>query len=244
MRVQSQPAYLLHARPFRETSLVIEVFSRNFGRCGLLARGARNPRARKRALLMPFQPLLLDWSGKGELPLLTGVETTGEARELMSTYRFAAYYLNELLLRMLARLDAHEDLFDSYTEILDELYRREPVQQALRRFEKRLLSETGYGLILDHEAGSSKPIKPECTYLYIPEHGPVRLHGSEEIRPATSQGLEVSGSSLLDFYHERFSSRKSLNECRRLARYLLSQQFPGKPLHSRDVFHQVLSSLA
>jgi DNA repair protein RecO (recombination protein O) len=244
MRVQSQPAYLLHARPFRETSLVIEVFSRQYGRCGLLARGVRNPKARKRALLMPFQPLLLDWSGKGELPLLTGVETTGEARELMSTYRFAAYYLNELLLRMLARLDAHEDLFDSYTEILDELYRREPVQQALRRFEKRLLSETGYGLILDHEAGMSKPVEAEYTYLYIPEHGPVRLHGSEEMRAGKHQGIEISGRSLLDFYQERFSSRKSLNECRRLSRYLLSQQFPGRPLHSRDVFHQVLSSLA
>ena len=244
MRVQSQPAYLLHARPFRETSLIIEVFSRDYGRCGLLARGVRNPKSRKRALVMPFQPLLLNWSGKGELPLLTAIETTGEARELMSTQRFAAYYLNELLLRLLPRYDAHEVLFESYRSILDELYRRAPVQQALRRFEKRFLSETGYGLILDHEAGTSNPIRADQMYLYIPEHGPVRMQPGNNRRDNRREGLPVRGRSLIDFYHERFENRGSLKECRRLARYLLDRQLSGKPIHSRDVFHQVLSSLA
>ena len=167
MRVQSQQAFLLHSRPFRETSLIIEVFSRQHGRIGLLARGVRNPKSRKRALMMPFQPLLLAWSGKGELPLLTGAEATGPARELLSEQRYVAFYLNELLLKLLHRHDAHESLFDVYSAILDELYQGVDIQHALRRFEKELLSQTGYGLILHHEAESSRPISVDCRYQYL-----------------------------------------------------------------------------
>ncbi|MCK5361068.1 MAG: DNA repair protein RecO, partial [Gammaproteobacteria bacterium] len=138
MRVQSQQAFLLHSRPFRETSLIIEVFSRQHGRVGLLARGVRNPKSRKRALVMPFQPLLLGWSGKGELPLLTDIEAIGPARELLSEQRYVAFYLNELLLKLLHRHDAHESLFDIYNNSLDELYQDVPVQHVLRKFEKEL----------------------------------------------------------------------------------------------------------
>jgi DNA repair protein RecO (recombination protein O) len=243
MRVQSQPAFLLHSRPFRETSLIIEIFSRQYGRIGLLARGVRNPKSRKRALVMPFQPLLLGWSGKGELPLLTGIEATGSARELLSEQRYVAFYLNELLLKLLHRHDAHEDLFDFYSNSLNELYQGEPIQYVLRRFEKELLSQAGYGLILHHEAASSRPISAEHTYQYLPEQGPRPVSRVADDTRGREQGISIRGKSLLDFYHDKFDDKESLKECRSLVRYLLDRQLSGKVLHSRQVFGQVLSNL-
>ncbi|HEC27355.1 MAG TPA: DNA repair protein RecO [Gammaproteobacteria bacterium] len=244
MRVQSQPAFLLHARPFRETSLIIEVFSRQYGRVGLLARGVRNPKSRKRALVMPFQSLLLGWSGKGELPLLTSIEATGRARELAAEQRYAAFYLNELLLKLLYRYDAHESLFDYYNKILDEIYQGVPIQHTLRRFEKELLSQSGYGLILHHEAGSSRPVVAEGQYQYIPERGPRPVSQTAQENHSEEQGIYIKGKSLLDYYHDVFYDKESLKECRRLVRHLLDRQLGGKPLHSRRVFHQVLSGLS
>jgi len=244
MRVQSQPAFLLHARPFRETSLIIEVFSRQYGRVGLLARGVRNPKSRKRALVMPFQSLLLGWSGKGELPLLTSIEATGRARELAAEQRYAAFYLNELLLKLLYRYDAHESLFDYYNKILDEIYQGVPIQHTLRRFEKELLSQSGYGLILHHEAGSSRPVVAEGQYQYIPERGPRPVSQTAQENHPEEQGIYIKGKSLLDYYHDVFYDKESLKECRRLVRHLLDRQLGGKPLHSRRVFHQVLSGLS
>lgn len=243
MRVLSQPAFLLHARPFRETSLIIEVFSREYGRIGLLARGVRNPKSRKRALVMPFQPLLIGWSGKGDLPLLTGLEATGGARELVAEQRYAAYYLNELLLKLLHRYDAHENLFDFYSAILDELHQCVPVQHALRRFEKELLSQTGYGLILNHEAESSRPVDAKRNYRYLPELGPRPVSHSVQDQHGKEPGINIRGKSLLDFHQDIFEDKISLKECRGLIRYLLDKQLSGKPLHSRQVFHQVLSNL-
>jgi DNA repair protein RecO (recombination protein O) len=244
MRVQSQPAFLLHSRPFRETSLIIEVFTRQYGRVGLLARGVRNPKSRKRALVMPFQPLLLAWSGKGELPLLTGIEITGPARELRSEQRYVAFYLNELLLKLLHRHDAHETLYDFYSKSLDELYQGVQIQHALRRFEKELLSQTGYGLILDCEAESSRPVSIERNYHYVPDLGPRPSSQVADDYPGKMLGISIKGKSLLDFHHNDFSDEESLKECRQLVRYLLNRQLSGKPLHSRQVYHQVLSGLS
>ena len=244
MRVQSQQAFLLHSRPFRETSLIIEVFSRQYGRVGLLARGVRNPKSRKRALVMPFQPLLLGWSGKGELPLLTGIEAIGPARELISEHRYVAFYLNELLLKLLHRHDAHESLFDFYSNSLDKLYRDVPVQHILRKFEKELLSQTGYGLILHHEAESSRPVSAERAYRYLSEQGPRPVSQVADDSREREQGISIRGKSLLDFYHDIFDDKESLKECRSLIRYLLDRQLSGKSLHSRQVFHQVLSNLS
>ncbi len=243
MRVLSQPAFLLHARPFRETSLIIEVFTRNFGRVGLLAKGVRNPKSRKRALVMPFQSLLLGWSGKGELPLLTAIEATDCARELPTEQRYAVFYLNELLLKLLHRHDAHESLFDVYRDILEEIYQGVPIQHALRRFEKELLSESGYGLILHQEAHTCRPVEAERRYQYIPNQGPKLVAKGEHKKTSSQQGIAIKGKSLLDFYHDVFDDKESLKECQKLVRYLLDSQLEGKPLHSRRVYHQVLSNL-
>jgi DNA repair protein RecO (recombination protein O) len=237
MRVHSQAAFVLHCRPFRETSLIVEVFTRDFGRLGLVARGARDIRSRRRALLLPFQLLQIGWSGKGELPLLTGIEMLSGARELVGQQRYAAFYLNELLLRLLHRHDPHEMLFDSFSDTLDALYQGEDTQQVLRRFEKRLLSDTGYGLILTHEANSTKPIQPLVVYNYVRELGPQPVDASQAV------GLKILGQSLIDLHNEHFTDRRSLQEAKQLIRFLIDGQLAGRHLRSRHVLHQVISSL-
>ena len=237
MRVQSQPAYVLHSRSYRETSLILEIYSRRYGRLGLVAKGARNPKSRKRPLLLPFQSLLMSWSGKGELALLTGVEATGVACELSGQARYAAFYLNDLVIRLLHRHDAHENLFDRYTELLTRFYSCAPVQDSLRIFEKHLLAEIGYGLILDHDTVTGKPLEPDQLYQYIPDRGPEPCVNNND------SGLCLLGSSMLDLHQESFRNGRSRHEVRKLMRYLIEQQLSGRALRSRLIFHQVLSRI-
>lgn len=236
MRHLSEPAFILHTRPYRETSLIVEAFSRNHGRLGVVAKGARNPKSRLRALLLPFQPLLLSWSGKGDLALLTGAEAVGTARQLVGKNRYAAFYLNELLMRLLHRHDAHPELFDRYSAALEDLHENDAVQDSLRIFEKHLLAGIGYAMILDHDAGSGQPLKPDQVYEYLPERGPELIAGN------MGAGHKLLGSSLLDLNQESFHSGRSRYEARRLTRYLIERQIADRSLRSRQIFHQVISA--
>ena len=237
MRVLSQAAFVLHARPYRETSLILEIFSHDHGRLGAIAKGARNPKSRQRALLLPFTPLLLSWSGKGELALLTGAEAVGPARELSGQNRYAAYYLNELILRLLHRHDAHPELFDCYAATLAKLHDDDSIQDGLRIFEKRLLAGIGYAMILDHDTVSGQPLEPERLYKYLPERGP-ELSTNDRMT-----GHCLLGRSMLELDREHFSSARSRHEARRLTRFLIDKQTVERSLRSRQVFHQVISAV-
>jgi DNA repair protein RecO (recombination protein O) len=237
MRVLSQAAFVLHARPYRETSLILEIFSHEHGRLGAIAKGARNPKSRQRALLLPFTPLLLSWSGKGELALLTGVEAVGPARELSGQNRYAAYYLNELILRLLHRHDAHPELFDCYAATLAKLHDDDSIQDGLRIFEKRLLAGIGYAMILDHDTVSGQPLEPERLYQYLPERGP-ELSTNDRMT-----GHCLLGRSMLELDREHFSNARSRHEARRLTRFLIDKQTVERSLRSRQVFHQVISAV-
>src|SRR5512145_1710613 len=150
-KVDSQPAFVLHTYPFRETSLIVEVFSRDFGRVALMARGARRPRSALRGLLLAFQPLELGWAGRGEVQTLMKAEWQGGQPLLTGRALFCGYYLNELLMHLLPREDAHERLFSVYAETLRRFAGR--LQEAdLRCFERALLQELGYGLTLERDA--------------------------------------------------------------------------------------------
>ena len=189
-RVDGQPAYVLHSYPFRETSLIVEVFSRDHGRVALLARGARRPRSVLRGLLLAFQPLELGWAGKGEVPTLMKAEWQGGQPLLSGKALFFGYYLNELLLHLLPREDTHASLFAAYAAVLRRF--ADNLQEAdLRRFERALLQELGYGLTLTHDA-QGVVIDPDAHYAYEIERGPVRL-----ARPGNS-ALSVRGKTLLD----------------------------------------------
>ena len=228
---QLQAAYILHQHDYRDSSLLLEVFAREHGRIGLVARGARAPRSRIRGLLQPFQPLLLSWSGRGELGTVTGVEAAaafGGTARLAGAALYSGFYVNELVLRLLARHDAHPELFDAYAETLSGL-QTEP-QRPLRLFEKHLLETLGYGLLLDHEAASGEPVDAAAEYLYALESGPTRC-------TATTVGqLRLSGRSLLSLAAEDLSDAQSLADSKRLLRAALDLYLGGRALKTREVF--------
>jgi len=230
-KVDGQPAYVLHSYPFRETSLIIEVFARDFGRGALLARGARRPRSALRGLLLAFQPLELAWAGKGEVQTLIKAEWQGGQPLLTGRALLSGYYLNELLLNLLPREDAHERLFSVYSQTLmrfaDELREAD-----LRCFERALLQELGYGLTLQSDAGGV-PIESAGHYVYEIEKGPLR------IKSAGSSALSVSGKTLIDLANEDFSDQRSLLEAKQLMRALISHYTGGKSLATRKIFMEL-----
>jgi len=234
-KVDGQAAYVLHTYPFRETSLIVEVFSRDFGRMALLARGARRPRSAIRGLLMAFQPLEIGWAGKGEVLTLMKAEWQGGQPLLSGEALFCGYYLNELLMHLLPREDAHDRLFDGYAEMLSRLT-RDPggkVSEAdLRSFEKTLLQELGYGLTLTHDSAGDA-ILPLAYYTYRMEQGPVRL----EHAGAAAQA--VWGKTLIDLEAEDFSDPRSRSEAKQLMRTLMAYYLGGKELETRKIFKEL-----
>ncbi|NJD24592.1 MAG: DNA repair protein RecO [Betaproteobacteria bacterium] len=235
-RVDGQPAFVLHTHPFRETSLIIEVFSRDFGRLALLARGARRPRAALRGLLMSFQPLELDWAGKGEVPNLMKAEWVGGQPLLSGSALFCGYYLNELMMQLLPREDAHPGLFTAYAETLAGLAAQpDPadLEATLRLFEKALLQEIGYGLTFAHDM-AGEPIFAEALYTYRMEHGAVRLApGEEDAAPA------ISGQTLLDLGRGALTEPRARNEAKALMRQLLAYHLAGRELATRKIFKEL-----
>ncbi len=234
-KVDGQPAFVLHSYPFRETSLIVEVFSRDFGRMALLARGARRPRAAIRGLLMAFQPLEIGWAGKGEVLTLMKAEWQGGQPLLSGEALFCGYYLNELLMHLLPREDPHEQLFFRYTDMLSRLAAGPggKVREAdLRSFEKALLQELGYGLTLSHDS-QGQGIDPAAFYSYRMEQGPVRLEHDE------GAAQVIIGKSLLDLEAEDFSDPRSRQEAKALMRTLMAYYLAGKELETRKIFREL-----
>lgn len=231
-RVDGQAAYVLHTHPFRETSLIVEAFSRDHGRIALVARGARRPRSAIRGLLLAFQPIELGWFGLGEMRTLAKVEWVGGQPMLQAQALLLGYYMNELLLKLLPREDAHPALFQAYAGAVHALASGEPSQASLRRFEKTLLRELGYGLTLDREADSGRPVEPQKRYAYVLERGPVQLSGEED-------GESFSGRSLLAIAQDDFSETETLVQCKQLMRMLIQHYLGGQRLSSRRVFMEL-----
>ncbi|MFI4922265.1 MAG: DNA repair protein RecO, partial [Burkholderiales bacterium] len=194
----SQLAFILHSYPFRETSLVVEIFSKNFGRLALVARGARRPKSTLRGVLLAFQPLLLSWSGKSELRTLRRAEREGRVLRLGGMALLCGFYLNELLLKLLPRDDPHEHLFTYYQETLVALSTQKNLAIVLRRFEIRLLKELGYALALEHDAETGAALKPDHHYRYVIESGPVLAYGAND-------ELRFLGKTLLDMALDNYS---------------------------------------
>lgn len=242
MRVAQQPAYVLHHYSYRETSLVLEVLTRGYGRIGLLAKGARRSRPRQRVVLEPFQPLLVGWVGRGDLPILAAAELDGEPTFLSGTTLYCAFYMNELLLRLLHRHDPHERLFDAYRAALRVLRDAGPVESTLRVFEKRLLQEIGYGLVLERSMPNDLPLDPGCVYEYQIERGPTAAGTYVAEAPAGS--ILIKGSSLLALANETLDGDPvALQETKALLRVALERRLPNKPLHSRKLFRELRSAV-
>lgn len=235
-RVQLSAGYLLHHRPWRDSSRILEVFTREHGRLTLFARGVRGPTARLAPVLRPFQPLLLSWSGRGEAGQLSGAERAQYCAALPRECLMAAFYLNELLMRLTTRHDPLPQLFDHYHGTLEELRAGVPLEPALRLFEKRLLEILGYGVNFDSEAHSGKALAADCWYQFRPALGFV---------PAArgSRGA-LAGDSLLALGRESLRDARALADARRVLQAALAACLEGRPLSTRLVAKAVLRRAA
>ena len=227
-RIAGQPAFVLHSYPYKETSLIVDMFTRDFGRIGLVAKGAKRPHSKLRGVLQTFQPLAVSWTGKSELRTLIDAEWVGGMLPLERTALLCGFYLNELLVKLLARDDPHRALFDHYVSTLNELAHGEPAQIALRKFERALLKETGVAADLTRCTSTRAPVDAGADYVVDPERGP-RLVRALDTWPV------VSGKTLQDIEREDYSDAVTQTQSKHLMRFLLAHQLGGAPLNTRQI---------
>lgn len=228
-------AYVLHTYPYRETSLVVEMFTRSNGRMGLMAKGARRPKSAMRGSLLAFQPMQATWSGKSELKVLHGVEWQAGHLQLQGTKLICGFYLNELLLKLLPREDPHEGLFDAYQQATVSLRTAEKPARLLRRFERDLLREMGYGLVLNHDV-EGRALQPESRYVYQIERGPVLASNG-----ATGD-IVVRGKTLLDLAGNDDADADddiTDQEGRTLMRQAIGHYLNGQELRTRQLLREL-----
>ena len=231
MRISLEPSYVLHGRPYRESSLLLEVLSREHGRVGLVARGARGSRSRWKNVLQPFRPLLLSWNQKGELGTLTAADQVASPPALLEESLFCGLYTNELTLRFLQRSDPHPGLFENYRALVSELAAGVDPQPLLRTYEYQLLRAAGFGLQLEFESGSSNPVTAEAWYLYVPESGPVKCEYD-----VNKKNDLVSGAALIALKSGNIEDQY-LAELKALMRRLIRFNLGDKPLNSQALFY-------
>lgn len=227
-RVQQQPAFLLHHRPFRDSSLLIDVLTRDHGRFAVVARGARAARSRLKGVLRPFLPLRLSWVARGDLGTLTGAELDGAPLALTGDALLSGYYVNELLLNLLHRHDPQPEVFAAYRDAIRQLAASPVAAVPLRRFEMELLALLGYAPTLEYEARSSRPLCADSRYEYRIEEGPVPVTGR-------SGPMVFAGRELLGVREQRFDDEVTLAAATRLLRAVIAFHLGGKELRSRRV---------
>lgn len=231
-QITLQPAFVLHQRPYRETSLILDLFTEHHGRISAIARGVRQKRSRTRGILQLFVPLLISWYGKTELHTITSVEGNGFFPFLKGDSLLSGLYLNELLMRALPKHDPHPKLYTFYQHTLVELCNNKMLEKTLRLFEKNLLIELGYALPLSHDI-SRVPLDETQHYYFHPERG-------FEIAGSLENAMTVfTGSSLLAIANDHFEDATVLRDAKRLMRLALTPLIGPYPLQSRKLFLEV-----
>lgn len=232
MRVSLQPAFVLHSRPYRDSSAIVEVFTAEHGRLSAVARGARRQvkKGGRSGLLQPFVPLLVSLSGRAELKTLGAIESAGPPLALRGENMFSGMYLNELLVRLLHRHDPHPELFAAYSDALRALAASRAPDEVLRPFELFLLQALGYNLALDVDGSTGDAIVPQSRYSFHPEQGLVAIPGEVPQGVATYQGSDLL---LLADGHFDGSARAT---AKRLLREVLRHHLGDAPLRSRELF--------
>jgi DNA repair protein RecO (recombination protein O) len=227
-RVANQPGFVLHSYPHKETSLIVDVFSRDYGRVAVIAKGAKRPHSKLRGVLQTFQPLAVGWSGKSEVRTLTTAEWVGGLVPLEKSALLCGFYLNELLVKLLARDDPHPALFDHYVSTLNQLAHAEPAPIVLRKFERALLKETGVAANLTISTTTDERVEADRVYVVDPERGP---------RPAMPADISprVNGQTLLDMENEDYSSSSTQSQSKFLMRHLLAYHLGGTPVNTRQI---------
>jgi DNA repair protein RecO (recombination protein O) len=230
----SSDGFVLHSYPYKETSLILETFTRTSGRIAMVAKGAKRGGATKYAL-NAFQPLSLDWFGRAELKTLRAAEAQRINPQMRGAALMAGFYVNELILKLAAKDDPHETLFDAYDAAIAELALQganaKAIEATLRGFELRLLAELGYALTLTHEADSDAPINPRAEYVYVVERGPLRLTAQSNAQVLEANVL--AGRTIIALAEADFSDALVLAQAKQLMRRVINHHLGDKTLHTR-----------
>lgn len=227
---QQEPAYVLHRRPWRETSLMVDIFSLNAGRITIIARGGNSAKSPLKAQLQPFQPLLLDWTGRSDLKTLTQAEVRGGPALKRTLSLYSGLYVNELLQRLLPLADPHPRLFASYIEAIAELSEASDVEPVLRRFEQCLAAELGYDFAWDLATDTGYAVEASEYYCYDPEQGILAM-------PSAGARLrDLPGATLLLLASGDLESTQCRRVAKRVTRVLVDYLLQGRPLNSRSLF--------
>lgn len=233
MRVEPHQVYLLHRRKYRETSAIVELLSASHGRVSCVMKGIYGTKTKSRKPSPePFQKLEAGWVGRGEMPTVTSYDLISGRKQLIGDALYCGMYINELIVRLVNRGEPNHALFDLYENTINELANPTlEVQHRLRCFEKQLLENCGYGLLLDCDADTGSPLNANISYFYQIEHGPV-------LNQSTSGEQKIKGATLLKFANEEFMNADELREAKHLMRQVLNFYLGDKPLLSRSLFDQ------
>ena len=230
MRVDLQPAYILHTRPYRDTSLLIDFLTPDFGRVTAVARGVRKNKTPKRQLLNPFSRLLICWQGKTDMKLLTSFESDNHFLTLTANHLYSGFYLNELLVRLLPEMDRHNGLYFAYEQSLDALRNKHDIEPLLREFEFRLLAELGYGLDFSADARIGRAIEAQEFYeCHVQE-------GFFSAAPDIPEQFLLKGEWLLAIAAGDYTDPATRLAAKHLSRRMLKPLLGSRPLNSRQLF--------
>lgn len=224
-----QRCFVLHRRPYSESSLILDVFSEEYGRLSIISKGARSKRSNLKGVLQAFTPLLMKWSGKGSMRTLRQAESISLAIPLTGINLYSAMYINELVVRVIEQETPYPALFLDYLTALTELAQTKNPEPALRRFELALLSSLGYGVDFLHCAGSGEMVSPEMTYRYREQKGFMASIRHDPL-------MSFKGNELIAISERRFITPEQLKAAKRFTRIALKPYLGGKPLKSRELF--------
>lgn len=228
-----EPGFVLHHRPFRNTSLIVDCLTESHGRVGLICQGARRAGTGNRALLQPFARLRLSWVRRGELGRLTQVESGASTAPLTGDGLLAGFYMNELLIRLLARGDHNPAIFERYRDSIERLALDGRVARTVRLFELSLLESLGYAVGLEHDAQTGAELSADKAYVFEHEAG-LTAAG-----PGHGNGA-YPGAHLISLREGRLEDRESLRTARRLLETILASHLGGRPLKSREVMTELV----
>ena len=228
IRILDQPGFVLHSRPYKETSLVVDLLTRDYGRIAVVAKGAKRPHSQLRSVLQTFQPLQIGWSGRSELRTLVAADWVGGMLPLEKAALLCGFYLNELLIKFLMRDEPHVVLFDHYVSTLNQLAHDEPAAIVLRKFELLLLKESGLIGDLAMCSKTRESVEPMVEYVVEPELG-ARPAFADDIAP------KIIGQTLIDMQHADYSNPLTQFQSKILMRFLLAHHLHGIPLNTRQI---------
>jgi len=236
--IEGEPAYLIHQRPYSETSQIINLFSRHYGRVDAIAKGSKRPKSKFKSFLQPFSPILVSWSGRSQLKTLRSVDiSSGKQSNVSRKHLMSAFYLNELILSFLTTADPYPDLFDAYSLAINNLSNADSSEIILREFEIQLLTEIGYAINFQTEAMSSKKIEPNLSYRFIAEEGFVSSVTS------SPHDTLIKGSVIQSIDRKDFSQPQTMRAAKRIIRESVKYHLSGKELNTKKVVKSLKKSI-